>query len=105
VHTRARICKHLRSLGIDFKESISPVFEAWQIGTTILLFVGSALEDTKNGVRFFKRLRKARNRFQGINSWASSNVYKFWLERGKMKGEGRRVERNNRQEKTDIWKK
>jgi hypothetical protein len=31
---RARICKCLRSLGIDSDESISPTYVAWRAGTT-----------------------------------------------------------------------
>ncbi len=31
---RARICKRLRSLGIDSEESISPAYVAWWSGTT-----------------------------------------------------------------------
>jgi hypothetical protein len=30
---RARICKRLRSLGIDSKESIPPAYVAWRAGT------------------------------------------------------------------------
>ncbi len=31
---RARICKRLRSPGIDFKESIPPAYVAWRAGTS-----------------------------------------------------------------------
>jgi hypothetical protein len=31
---RVRICKHLRSLGIDSKESILPAYVAWLAGTS-----------------------------------------------------------------------
>jgi hypothetical protein len=31
---RARICKRLRSPGIDYKESISSAYVAWRAGTT-----------------------------------------------------------------------
>ncbi len=31
---RARICKRLKSLGIDSKESIPPVYVAWRAGTS-----------------------------------------------------------------------
>jgi hypothetical protein len=34
IETRARICKHLRSAGIDSKESIPPAYVAWWAGTT-----------------------------------------------------------------------
>ncbi len=32
--TRARICKRLRSPGIDSEESITPAYVAWRAGTT-----------------------------------------------------------------------
>jgi hypothetical protein len=41
IANRARICKRLRSPGIDSKESIPPVFVAWRAGTTTLFAVPS----------------------------------------------------------------
>jgi hypothetical protein len=38
---RARICKRLRSPGIDSKESIPPAYVAWRAGTTTLFLLGS----------------------------------------------------------------
>jgi hypothetical protein len=57
--TWARICKHLRSPGIDSKELIPPAYVAWQA-------------DTSNRVVH----RPAR---LGINSWAPWKVYKYRL--------------------------
>jgi hypothetical protein len=37
--TQARICKRLRSLGIDSKESIPPGYVAWGAGTSIRVVV------------------------------------------------------------------
>jgi hypothetical protein len=37
---RARICKRLRSLGIDSKESIPPAYVAWRDGTKLLHRLG-----------------------------------------------------------------
>jgi hypothetical protein len=34
LHSRARICKRLRSPGIDYKESIPPVYVAWRADTS-----------------------------------------------------------------------
>ncbi len=56
---RARICKRLRSPGIDSKESIPPGFVAWRAGTTILL-----------------RLEESITWNRSLSSW---NVYKFGL--------------------------
>jgi hypothetical protein len=41
--SRARICKRLRSPGIDSEETIPPVYEyvAWRAGTTTLFLLGS----------------------------------------------------------------
>jgi hypothetical protein len=41
--SRARIYKHLRSPGIDFKESVPPAYVAWQAGIrmTTLFLLGS----------------------------------------------------------------
>jgi hypothetical protein len=37
--SRARICRRLRSPGIDSKESVPPAYQAWRAGTTIKVFV------------------------------------------------------------------
>jgi hypothetical protein len=50
LRNKARICKHLRSSGIDSEESILPAYEAWRAGTTNRVFVPA---------------RQARNRFLG----------------------------------------
>jgi hypothetical protein len=47
---RARICKSLRSPGIDSEESIPPAYEFWRVGTT-------------NGI--VVQARQAGNRFLG----------------------------------------
>ncbi len=39
--TRARFFKLLRSSGIDYKESITPAYVAWQAGTITLFLLGS----------------------------------------------------------------
>jgi hypothetical protein len=36
VYSRARICKHLRSPGIDSEESISPSYVAWRAGQVVV---------------------------------------------------------------------
>ncbi len=53
---QARICKRLRSPGIDSKKSIPPAYVAWRVGT-ITLFVVPARQATKA---------------EGIDSWALS---------------------------------
>jgi hypothetical protein len=49
---QSRICKRLRSPGIDSKASIPPAYVAWRAGTTTR-FIGW------------------QNRFLGIDSWAA----------------------------------
>ena len=39
--TRVRICKRVKSLGIDSKESIPPGYVAWRAGTITLFLLGS----------------------------------------------------------------
>ncbi len=48
--SRARICKRLRSPGIDFEEAIPPAYVAWRANTTNRVIVPA---------------RQARNRFLG----------------------------------------
>ncbi len=59
---RARICKRLRSRGIDSKKSILPAYVAWQAGTSNRVLVPA---------------RQAGNRFlgslKGVQIWAQAN--------------------------------
>jgi hypothetical protein len=66
---RGRICKRLRSLGIDYKESISSVYVAWRAGKTNSVIVPARQAGTPVG-----GIDSLDCRFLG-----SLNVYKFGL--------------------------
>ena len=79
---RARICKRVRSLGIDSKESIPPAYEAWRAGTSNR-FVVPARQD---GNRFLGSLKGLQIRVQ-LDRYLENSMAKIkvdldftWLE-------------------------
>ncbi len=73
---RARICKRLRSPGIDSYESIPPGTVAWRSSTITLFLLGTyphrMFKNPSSGLSY----RPAR---LGIDSWAPWKVYKYGL--------------------------
>jgi|688.fasta_scaffold2094927_1 hypothetical protein len=62
--SRARICKRLRSPGIDYKELIPPVYVAWRAGTSNRVVVLAC----QAGTRFLGSLKGLKIRAQ-INNY------------------------------------
>jgi hypothetical protein len=60
---RARICKRLRSPGIDSNESIPPAYVAWRAGTSNRAVVSAR----QAGNRFLGSLKDLKIRALGIN--------------------------------------